>query len=93
MARSTALAFTFFSCSTVIPYRKGTTTLPRLIIDTIDIIDPSIDKEYKYAMSATVRNTEINGIDHRQVNGVAAPDVLGVRRRMKAMTVHIMMHW
>ena len=40
-AKSTALLLRFFSRNTIAPNRKETSTLPRLTIDTMEIIAPS----------------------------------------------------
>ena len=64
--KSSAFAFKFFSRNSTAPQANDTTTEPRRIIDTTDIIASLSDKATKYAKSAAESSSEIIGIAHDQ---------------------------
>ena len=69
-SKSIAFERRFFSLKSIAPQANDTTTEPRRIIDTTDIIASPSDSATKYAKSAAERNNEIRGIAHDQWNGV-----------------------
>ena len=88
-SRSMAFARRFFSRRSSAPQLNDTTTEPRRIIETTDIIDSLSDSEMKYARSAAESSIEIIGMAHDQRNEV---DAGSVKRSAKTATL-IMASW
>ena len=88
-SRSMAFARRFFSCRSSAPQLNDTTTEPRRIIETTDIIDSLSDKETKYARSAAESRIEIIGMAHDQRNEV----VVGSVKRNATTATDIITSW
>jgi hypothetical protein len=87
--KSIAFERRFFSLKSIAPQANDTTTEPRRIIDTTDIIASPSDSATKYARSAAERKSEMRGMAHDQWNGVW----LGCSKWMSVTAIAIIENW